>query len=433
MRELLRLALPVVGGHLGLMFMSVVDIWVVGRVSAIALGAVGIGTSVFSWFFLFAIGLLSSLEFLISHALGERRPERAKKYLTQGLLLSLFLGVLLNGILLFASNHLDLFGLTPEIIEPSQGYLRILSFSLVPGLLFTTCRAHLQSKQITRPPVLNVIFGNGVNLILNLILVFGLWGAPRMEAEGSAWATLVARWVMALGLISVVAREERGLSLRYYAEEMKQIWRLGLPSALQMTFEVGVFAFSTTLAGRLSAELLAAHQVVLNIASVSFMVPYGIGSATAVLVGRAMGEKNSELAVQVGRLGIGLGVWFMAASALVFFLLPSPILALYTDQPEVISAALSILWIAALFQLSDGAQAVATGALRGVSDTRSSALANFIGHWGIGLPLGYTLCFYAQYSLMGLWAGLAIGLTAVAVFLLFAWRRNERRLLAASQ
>jgi MATE family multidrug resistance protein len=429
MRELLRLALPVVSGHLGIMFMSVVDIWVVGRVSAVALGAVGIGTSVFSWFFLFAIGLLSSLEFLISHALGEDRPERAQKYLTQGLLLSLFLGFLLNGLLLFASNHLEVFGLTPEVIEPSQRYLRILSYSLVPGLLFTTCRAHLQSKQITRPAVLNVILGNGVNLVLNLILVFGLLGAPRMEAEGSAWATLVARWVMASGMVYAVAREERGLSLRYDAKEMKQIWRLGLPSALQMTFEVGVFAYSTTLAGRLSAELLAAHQVVLNIASVSFMVPYGIGSATAVLVGRAMGQKNSALAVHVGRLGIGLGVGFMATSALVFFLLPRPILALYTDQPEVISAALSILWIAALFQLSDGAQAVATGALRGVSDTRSSALANFIGHWGIGLPLGYTLCFYAQYSLMGLWAGLAIGLTAVAVFLLFAWRRNERRLL----
>jgi MATE family multidrug resistance protein len=212
-------------------------------------------------------------------------------------------------------------------------------------------------------------------------------------------------------------------------EEMRHFWRVGLPSALQTTFEVGVFAFSTTLAGRLEPSLLAAHQVVLNIASVAFMVPYGLGSATAILVGRAIGEKNPRLAVQQGRRGIALGVGFMSGTAILFSLLPAPIVAIYTNQTSVISASLGIIWIAAVFQLSDGAQAVATGALRGASDTHSSAIANLLGHWGLGLPLGIYLCFFAGRSLAGLWIGLAVGLTAVAVGLLVAWRRREFALL----
>jgi MATE family multidrug resistance protein len=362
---------------------------------------------------------------------GSNDGPLARKLLAQGVRIAVQLGALLTVLLLIAAQHLDVFGLNPEVLAPSKIYLQVLSLSLIPGLLFTTFRAHLQSKHVTRSAVYAIVTGNLVNIVLNYMLVFGNWGAPRLEAEGSAWATVIARVIMAAWIGFDIARREGGIPLELDREQMRRLWKVGLPSALQTTFEVGVFAYSTTLAGRLAPQFLAAHQVVLNIASVAFMVPYGIGSATAVMVGRSLGEGNPEAAILHGRRGITLGVGFMATTAILFFFAPGPILALYTDQVDVISASLGIIWIAALFQLSDGAQAVATGALRGASDTRSSAFANLIGHWGIGLPLGYYLCFHAGKSLTGLWLGLAVGLTAVALGLLLAWRRRERQLKCA--
>jgi len=430
MRELLKLSLPVVLGFLGIMFMSVVDILAVGRVSAVATGAVGVGTSVFNWAFLFAIGLLSAMEYLSSHAQGAGDRERGRRILAQAVRVSYGLGLFLTVLLLAASRRLEWFGLNEQVLVPSQRYLEILSWSILPGLLFTAFRSHLQAMAITRSAVEAIVLGNIINAVLNYMLVFGNWGAPRLEEVGSAWATVIARVFMAIWVGWDIIRREGSIPWAHDREEMARLWKVGLPSALQMTFEVGVFAFSTTLAGRLEPSLLAAHQVVLNIASVAFIVPFGIGSATAVLVGRALGEGKPALAVSHGRQGIALGVGFMVTSAVLFTVVPGVLISVYTDQADVIAAGLSVISIAALFQLSDGAQAVTTGALRGASDTRSSAISNLLGHWGIGLPLGVYLCFYAGKSLPGLWMGLATGLTAVAAALLWSWRRREKILLA---
>jgi MATE family multidrug resistance protein len=199
-----------------------------------------------------------------------------------------------------------------------------------------------------------------------------------------------------------------------------------------MSFEVGVFAAATALASRLSAQELAAHQVVLNTASMTFMVPLGISSATAVLVGQALGRNRMRQAARMGWKGLAYGIGFMAISSVSLLVFRHQILGVYTRDARVMEVGGQILLIAALFQLSDGAQTVATGALRGLGDTRTPMIVNLVGHWGIGLPVGIFLAFYRGWGLQGIWTGLSLGLTAVAVSLMWVWWRGISEASATS-
>jgi MATE family multidrug resistance protein len=216
--------------------------------------------------------------------------------------------------------------------------------------------------------------------------------------------------------------------LRYQASAMAEIFRIGFPAALQMTFEVGVFAVSTTLAASLNATDLAAHQIVLNTASLTFTIPLGVGAATAVLVGQALGKKEWQTATRVGWRGFGLGVSFMAFSCLVLLGFSESILRFFTQDEGILLVGRSILFVAALFQLSDGIQTVGTGALRGLGDTQSAMYCNLCGHWLVGLPLGALLCFRWGWGLRGIWIGLSLGLTVVAAGILIQWWRKSRKL-----
>jgi MATE family multidrug resistance protein len=214
---------------------------------------------------------------------------------------------------------------------------------------------------------------------------------------------------------------------------MRDLIRLGVPAALQMTFEVGVFALATGLAARWTAQDLAAHQVVLNIASLTFMVPLGVGAATAVLVGQSIGKKQVHEAIRMGWKGFALGVGFMSLSCAALLLFSDSILHLFTHDERIVWVGKSILLVAALFQLSDGTQTVGTGALRGLGDTQGAMFCNLVGHWLIGLPIGIYLGFYLGWGLKGLWIGLSLGLTAVAVGVLVQWFRKTKLALLAGE
>jgi MATE family multidrug resistance protein len=425
---MLQLAIPVVISSLGIMTMGLVDLVCVGRVSASALGAVGVGTSIFAWFMIFGLGLLTGLDYLVSHAHGAGKPHEGHLSWAQGFWASWILGIPLTLCLVWISQHLDLFGINPVVLADSQSYLYILSFSLIPAYLFTASRQYLQAQGIARSAAVILILANILNAAANWAWVLGHAGFPALGAKGSAYATLVARIFMVLAMMGTQIVHDRKkeahlqkLGIPFHLESMKRLLKLGLPSALQYTFEVGGFAVSTTLAARLTASALAAHQIVLNIASLTFMVPLGVSSATAVLVGQEMGRSARVAAVQTGWKGLRIGISFMAISSLCLLLFSTHIIEFYTTDSEVGSAAASVLLIAALFQLSDGTQIVASGALRGVADTKSPMIANLFGHWAIGLPIGVTLCFFRGWGLQGLWTGLALGLTTVAAILLARW------------
>jgi MATE family multidrug resistance protein len=429
-----ELALPVIISYLGIMTMGLVDLICVGRVSPAALGAVGVGTSIFSWFMIFGMGLLTGLDYLVAHAYGAGKKHDAHLSWAQGFWVSWILGVPMTLVLLYVSHHLEWFGINPEVIAPSRDYLFILSLSLVPVYLFASSRQFLQAQGIARPAAVILVLSNVLNAVANWVLVLGKAGFPALGATGSAYATLIARIFMVAAMFGVHFLYDRRkdhlftqYGIPFDRDSMKKLLKLGTPSALQMTFEVGGFAFSTTLAARLASEALAAHQIVLNIASMTFMVPLGISSATAVLVGREMGRGDANAAAKVGWKGLAMGVGFMAVSSLCLLLFSTRLIEFYTTNPSVHAMAANILLIAALFQLSDGAQVVASGALRGLADTKTSMIANLLGHWGIGIPIGIALCFSYGRGLTGLWTGLALGLTAVAACLVWRWTHLCRK------
>jgi len=431
-----RLAGPVATAELGWMAMGLVDTMMVGRVSAEAIGAVSIGSHVFFAIAIFGMGMLLGLDYLVAHAFGAGRLADARRALVQGVYLSAMLSVVLTGVVLAVLPRLESLGIRPEIARETVPYLRALLWSLLPLLLYATLRRYLQALGMVRVVMVALVSANIINALVNWVLVFGNLGFPAMGAEGSGWATSMSRVYMFLFLLISVIRHERrsegGLSLpwRFDANRLLELMRLGLPSALQTGLEVGVFTAATILAGSLSAAQLAAHQVALGAAAFSFMVPLGISSAAAVRVGQAMGRIDPVGATRAGWTALLLGGGFMSGAAIAFIVAPSWIIRIFTNDAAVLQTGVALLGVAAVFQLFDGLQVVATGVLRGTGDTRTAMLANLAGHWLLGLPIGYALCFWFGAGVVGLWIGLCTGLVIVSIVLIAVWSMRTREMLA---
>lgn len=417
---MLKLAWPVILAELGWMFMGVVDTIMVGELGPKAIGAVSIGHIFVDLVAIAGIGLLLGLDTLVSQAFGAGNMRDCDHSLWQGLYVALAympVGVLS---VYAAAPVLALAGVNPDVAGLAVPYAFSLQWSFPPLLLYAVLRRYLQGIALVRPVMFALISANIVNALGNSILI------PRYGVEGAGWATTASRVYMALFLAVVVIFREPALFRRFAAPDFRRIadlLRLGIPAAMQIVLEVGVFATATLLAGRLQPEALAAHHVILNIASTTFMVPLGISSAGAVTVGHAIGRKDRHAAKQSGWLAVILGGGFMTLAAATFLLIPKPLISLFTDNAEVLRIAAPLLFAAAVFQIFDGIQVSATGVLRGAGDTRTPMLVNLMGHWLLGLPVGYWLGFVLGYGVTGLWWGLSLGLVVVACVLLRAWSR----------
>jgi MATE family multidrug resistance protein len=428
---MLSLAFPVVMAELGWMTMGLVDTLMVGRLSPEAIGAVGIGTSLFMGVCIFGMGLLLGLDTLVSHAFGASRVDDCHRWLLHGVALSLLLSAPITGIVLALSAALAGWGLHPDVLRLTQPYLNVLAWSIPPLLLYASFRRYLQGMGVVRPVMIALVLANILNVFVNWLLIFGRLGAPEMGVRGSAWATVGARVVMAGVLLGVILYREHGrrpglfeTSLRIEPSRMRQLLALGLPAAGQVTLEVGVFAAATALAGRLAPASLAAHQIAINLAAFTFMVPLGVASAGAVRVGQAVGRRDPAGAARSGWTAILFGALFMSSAAAAFLIVPRTLIGAFTSDASVVAIGVSLLFVGAVFQLFDGLQGVATGVLRGLGDTRSPMLWNLAGHWFIGLPLGYTLCFGAGLGVIGLWWGLSVGLIICGIALITVWSRR---------
>ena len=429
------LAAPVVLAELGWVAMGLVDILMVGSLGPEAIGAVGIGSSIFIGVCIFGMGLLLGLDTLVSQAFGGGRIDDCHRWLVHGVVLSLVLSVPITLLMMGAAASLSVWGLTPEVLRLSRPYLDVLVWSVPPLLVYSAFRRYLQGMGVARPVMVALVTANIVNLVANWILISGRLGAPAMGVRGSAWATVISRIGMALFLVVVIVYRERGrrpglfeTSFSIEARRMRELLRLGLPAASQITLEVGVFATATALAGRLAPAALAAHQIAINLAAFTFMVPLGIASAGAVRVGHAVGRGDPPGAARAGWTALLFGVVFMTCASAAFLLIPRILISAFTTDRAVLEIGTSLLFIAAVFQLFDGLQGVATGVLRGLGDTRTPMLWNLAGHWFIGLPLGYALCFTAGLGVLGLWWGLSTGLIICGVALLIVWIRQVRHL-----
>jgi MATE family multidrug resistance protein len=436
---MLRLAGPVVLAELGWMAMGIVDTMMVGRVSAAAIGGVGIGSALFHTVAVFGLGLLLGLDTLVSQAFGAGDLEDCHRSLLSGVHLTLPLTPLLMGVLWAAAWLLPAFDVRPEVVREAVPYLYAVTWSVFPQLLFFALRRYLQSMNLVVPTMVALLTANLVNAGANWVLIFGHWGFPALGAAGAGWATCTSRTYMALLLLGYVIWYDRRQHVRLEHVSWQPDWRrlrdlirLGFFAAMQLTGEVGVFAAAATLLGKLDKESLAAHQIVLNMAGFSFMVPLGVSSAAAVRVGQAVGRDDPERAGRAGWTALLLGAAFMSLAGLCFWLLPERIMRLFTSEAPVIERGIPLLFVAALFQLFDGLQVVATGALRGAGDTRTPMLTHLGAYWALGLPVGYALCFWGGWGARGMWVGFCVALVLAGAVLSTAWFRRVRELSRAS-
>ena len=428
----LKLAWPVIVAELGWMFMGVVDTLMVGWLAPEAIGAVGLGSILFFTVAVFGMGVLLGLDTFVSQAFGAGNLHECHRWLRDGVHLALIATPALMLVSFGVLETMPALGLHPTVMSLTRPYVAILTWSSLPLLCYAAFRRYLQALGIVRPVMVTLLLANLVNAGFNWILIFGHYGFPALGVAGSAWATVIARVFLALTLLVVIVVHERqqrlGLSdvsfLQIEWSRIARLLRLGAPAAMQITAEVGVFGAVAALAGRIDPVALAAHQVALNIASVTFMVPYGLGSAGAVRVGHAIGRRDAAGAAHAGWAAIALGTAFMTAAAVLFLAAPGFLVGLYTNDAAVVATGIALLRVAAAFQLFDGLQGVTTGALRGLGDTRSAMLANLVGHWLLGLPVAAFAAFGLGWGVIGLWAGLSLSLTLVGIILILVWRKR---------
>jgi MATE family multidrug resistance protein len=425
---MVRLALPLVASEVGWMLMGVVDTIFVGRVNAASIGAIGLGGMLFYGIAICASGLLLGLDTLVSQAFGAGDRDDCRHSLISGVWLSLFLCPVVMLLIAALNPLMASWGVDPSVMRETRPYLRVLNWSS-PGLvLYFGFRRYLQSMNIVKPIMVTLALANLVNIFFNWVFDFGNLGAPKMGAVGAAWATLASRVFMATTLGVVIWRNDPRLphvSWKPDFQRIRELLKLGAPAAGQIGLETGVFAVITVLAGRLGATPLAGHQIALTTVSMTFMMPLGISSAAAVRVGQAFGRGDPHGVAHSGWTALGLGGAVMSAAALLLIVFPHFIARLFTPDADVIQAGVSLLRIAAFFQLFDGLQVVTTGALRGLGDTRTPMICHLVGYWGLGLPLGAALCFWAGMGARGLWIGLSAALVLIGIVLVEMWRREE--------
>ena len=427
------LAVPVVFAELGWMLMTVVDTIMVGRIGPAAIGATGVGGSVFYSFAIFGMGLLLGLDTLVSQSWGAGDRDDCHHSLSQGIYIALAGTPCLMILFAFMPPLFSAFGVNGQVSALAGPFLTTLSASTLPLLLYAAFRRYLQGTGHVRPVMFVLLTANLINLLFNWLLIEGHAGFRALGVVGSALSTCIARVYMAAMLAAFIWWFERSTELglrtlirRPDFRRLRLLLRIGLPAATQILLEVSAFGAAALLAGRLTAAALAAHQIAITCAALSYMVPLGVSSAAAVAVGQAIGQRNPGLARRRGFIALGLACVFMLFSATCFLLFPKQILHIYTNDSSVLLTGTGLLALAALFQLFDGIQTVATGALRGLGNTRIPMLVNLAGYWLFGLPIGYALCFYFGFGIFGLWWGLTISLVVIAMVLLRYWQLCSR-------
>lgn len=435
LRSTLRIALPLVIAEVGWMSMGIVDTIMVGRLpeSAIAIGATGLGQSLYHSVAIFGGGLLLGMDTFVAHAFGREDIDDARHSLVNGVALAFLLTPLLMFAISFWPTLMRRFGISPELVEPMRPFLSALNWGTLPLLCYFALRRYLQAVDVVHPVMFALISANVVNAFGDWVLIYGHLGFRPMGITGSGWSTCIARIYMALALLATLVRVEsrRGLppwigAMRIETRRMWALLQLGMPAAGQILMEIGAFSGATALCARLGPIPLSGHEIALNCAAFTFMVPLGVSSAAAVRVGQNLGRKDVLAARRAGWSALLLGTIFMSCAGVTFVSASRLIARLFTPDLRVIRIGANLLLVAAAFQLFDGLQTVATGALRGTGDTRTPMLANLVAYWFIGLPLGSLLCFHFGWGVLGIWIGLCLGLMIIGSALLVAWHRRLR-------
>ncbi|MEP6590553.1 MAG: MATE family efflux transporter [Gemmatimonadota bacterium] len=439
LRPLLRLALPIVGVNLGMMAMGAVDTIMVGRLSPEALAAVALGNVYFFALAMFGIGVLLAVDPILTQALGANDFSGAARAVQRGIVVAAGLSLPIAAALLVAAPTLRLAQQPATIIPLAGTYCLIMVPSVLPFLLFSVGRQTLQAMHRVGPVLWTIIAANLLNVGFNWLLIFGHLGFPALGVAGSAWATTLSR-VSMLALLYLLAQPELRPWIRpWHPDSIRRapIWamlRLGIPIGFQIELEMAAFSIVALLMGTFGTVPVAGHQIALNLASLTFMVPMGVGMGVSVLVGQAVGRGDVEAVQRASRSALIVGAGFMGLTALLFLGLPRFLAQIYTTNEAVVAFAAMLLPIAGVFQVFDGLQVVSVGILRGLGDTRVPMLINLLGFGAAGIGASLYLAYRTPLGAVGLWWGLVIGLVIVAVTLMLrvrvATRRPLRRIAA---
>ena len=434
-RRLLKLAVPVVFAQLGLMAMSVADTLIVGRVSPAALAGVALGNVYGFCLGVFGMGLLTALDPVVSQAIGANDRPAVARAVQRGALLCGALGVLAALACLPVRALLTAAGQYPEVIDGAVGYVIAQAPTYWAFYLFIALRTTLQASHVTRPVVWSIVLANVFNAVVCIALVHGRFGLPALGPTGAGIATALARLFMVITLVVFAwphVREWLPWTREAWAwRPLARLVGLGLPIAAQYEMEFAIFAAVALLMGQMGPVPAAAHQIALNIASVTFMLPLGVSIAGSVLVGQAVGAGDAPRARRAALAALVSGVGIMCVSAVALRTLPRVLALAYSPDASVVAMAATLIPIAGVFQVFDGTQVVSIGLLRGVGDTRWPMIANLVGYWLVGLPVSWWFGLRLHQGPVGLWWGLVVGLALVAITLVIRvrvrlWRSLER-------
>ncbi len=436
LREGFQLAYPVMLSQLGHVTMGVADNIMVGNLGAAHLAGAGLANVAFNFLLLFGIGVSYAITPLVATADGERNDGQIASILKHGLLINVLNSLVLIGIVSVGMNVLYHIHQPPEVVKLATPYLSIITFSLIPILIFQTFRQFTEGLSMTRIAMIIVIASNFVNIGLNYVLIYGHFGFPALGLNGAGYATLISRILMAIAFAGFVYFAPRftkyrvGFSIGNYSKKLiSKMLHIGLPAGLQFIFEVAAFDFSLVMMGWLGTSALAAHQIAINLATISYMTTSGLAAAATIRVSNFLGKKDYMNLRQAAYALLGLAMVIMSAWAILFIAGRDLLPHFYVTDETVIAIAGPLLIIAGLFQLSDGAQVVCIGALRGLQDVKVPSLLIFVSYWIIGLPLGYCFTFVFGWGAIGIWIGLLIGLTLTASAMFVRFYRLSNKLV----
>lgn len=430
-RATLQLAIPIVLTQLGSIAMGIVDTIMVGWLGPEPLSAVALGDALSFTILIMCLGVLTALDAIVAQSFGAGDMRQCARALNHGLVLAVALSAPTMLVLSQSKALFGTLGQSEALVQSGGSYVDAINYGVLPFVLYAALRHFMHGIGRARPAMVVIILANALNAFANWILIFGNWGAPAMGATGSAWATTICRWAMFLLLAGYMLthRELRAFLLRPGGLErhlFARMLRLGAPAGAQFGMEVGTFGAAAMMIGWLGALELAGHQIAIKLCSTTFMVPLGFSITASVRVGHALGRREVGDARRAAAVAWVLGTAFMAVAAIAFVSAPDFFVGLFTRDPALSSAAVSMLLVGAAFQLSDGTQTIAIGSLRGAADTRFPMLVAFVAYWALGLPVGYALAFPLGWGAVGVWWGLTVGVTLVAVTLALRFHLRVR-------
>lgn len=427
------LAYPVMLAMLGQVMTGVADSVMVGWTGATPLAASSFANIFFSIPLFFGVGVSYAITPLVAQADGAKDVSKIIDVLKNGSLINLVTGFILVALIFSCEPFMYFMGQPTEVVALAIPYLSIIAVAIIPTMIFQTYRQFAEGLQSTRVAMAIVIGSNLINIGLNYVLIFGKLGAPALGLNGAGWATLVSRIIMAIAMMAYIYLAKKyqpfkaGFKVGGYSMALiKRMLHIGLPAGSQFIFEASAFGFSAIMMGWLGTTALAAHQIAINLATISYMTTSGLGAAATIRVGNFLGQRDTVNLRTAAFAMIWMAVGIMAAWALLFIFGRYALPSFYIDNVEVIELTSSLLIFAAFFQLSDGIQVVTAGALRGLQDVKIPSLLILVAYWVIALPLGYTLAFPFSFGASGIWLGLFIGLTLTATAMVVRFRRLSR-------